>query len=290
MRRRKGWAALVAVGLAGCTARHRQPVANPRYVIGAPYEADGAWRYPREDFGYEATGLAVVEQRGPGLTADGERYDPSAMVAAHPTLQLPAVVGVTDLDTGREVRVRVDDRGPAAPGRLIALSPGAARVLGMGEVARVRVRVEAGASEALRDRLGGAPVVAVGAPVGAVRAEALAPPPGVGVVAQVRRGRDLGVIAEGVPVAAVVVPDRLPGVAVQGVAEPGGLWVEGGVFDGAQYAGMMRTRLRGLGARVERVGRRYRVRAGPFGTVAAADAALDQAMRDGVSSARISAE
>ena len=285
----------LALLLGGCFHRAPPgPVPQAGYVVGAPYEAGGVWRYPREDFGYAGTGLAVVERRGAGLTADGERYDAEAMAAAHPTLQLPAVVRVTDLDSGREVRVRVNDRGPAAAGRLIAVTPGAARVLGMGEVARVRLAIDEGASEALRDRLGGAPVVASGAPVGVVRAESLAPPPGAVAAARVRRASAMGVVASAPEMAAAAVPDRLPAVAIQGMAAAGGLWVEAGEFDGAQYAGMMRARLVGVEARVERVGvgrgSRYRVRAGPFASVAAADAALDQAFRDGVSSARIVAE
>ena len=84
----------------------------------------GVWSYPREDHGLSESGLAVVLPEGARgrRTASGEVYNPAALVAAHRTLQLPAVVSVWNLDTGREVRVRVNDRGPESPGRVIGLA------------------------------------------------------------------------------------------------------------------------------------------------------------------------
>ncbi|MBD0272989.1 MAG: sporulation and cell division repeat protein, partial [Acetobacteraceae bacterium] len=106
----------------------------------------GAWSYPREDYALAESGLAVVLPDGARgrRTANGEVYDPAALVAAHRTLQLPAVVRVWNLDTGREARVRVNDRGPEAPGRVIGLSRRAAALLGVvpGEPARVRIAVD----------------------------------------------------------------------------------------------------------------------------------------------------
>ncbi len=66
---------------------------------------------------------------------------------------------MTDLDTGRQLLVRLNDRGPADPGRLIALTPAAAALLGIPRdgVARVRVQLEVAPSEALRDALGAGP-------------------------------------------------------------------------------------------------------------------------------------
>lgn len=72
-------------------------------------------------------------------TASGERFDAGAMTAAHRTLPFGARVRVTDLATGRSVVVRINDRGPYIRGRIIDLSAGAARRLGMGGLARVRV-------------------------------------------------------------------------------------------------------------------------------------------------------
>ena len=74
---------------------------------------------------------AVLPRSGRGRsTANGEIYDPDRLVGAHRTLQLPAIVTVRNLQNGRELRLRVNDRGPAAPGRILGLSPRAAAVAG----------------------------------------------------------------------------------------------------------------------------------------------------------------
>jgi len=76
-------------------------------------------------------------------TASGERYDMHAMTAAHRTLPFGVVADVTNLENGRTVRVRINDRGPFKEGRVIDLSYTAARKLGMVRqgLARVRIRV-----------------------------------------------------------------------------------------------------------------------------------------------------
>src|SRR3546814_20302960 len=77
-------------------------------------------------------------------TANGERFRPKAVTAAHVTLPLPSYVEVTALETGRTILVRVNDRGPfAGRGRIIDLSRGAAEQLGIraAGAAPVRVRV-----------------------------------------------------------------------------------------------------------------------------------------------------
>ena len=112
------------------------PASSPsgaRYVVGEPYQMGGVWSYPREDYALSESGLAVVlpDARRGRRTANGEVHDPAALTAAHRTLQLPAVVVVWNLETGRELRVRVNDRGPEAPGRVIGLSRRAAELLGM---------------------------------------------------------------------------------------------------------------------------------------------------------------
>ena len=96
---------LILVGLlmlAGCARGPAPPAAQPRYVVGEPYQMGGVWSYPREDFSLVQTGLAAViaDQRAGRRTANGEIHDPTAMVAAHRTLQMPAVVTVTNLETG----------------------------------------------------------------------------------------------------------------------------------------------------------------------------------------------
>jgi rare lipoprotein A len=89
-------------------------------------------------------GLASVysEQLNGKKTASGERYDSSGLTAAHRTLPLGAEIRVTNLDNGRSVRVRVNDRGPHVQGRIVDLSSRAAAALGIRTgVARVRLEI-----------------------------------------------------------------------------------------------------------------------------------------------------
>lgn len=75
-------------------------------------------------------------------TASGERYDMSKLTAAHRRAPLGSYALVTNLDTGRSVRVRINDRGPFARGRIIDLSRAAAQRLGMLTSGVARVKVE----------------------------------------------------------------------------------------------------------------------------------------------------
>ena len=239
---------VVLLVLAGCVRRGPAPLAVPHYVVGGGYQAMGTWFYPREDFHYDATGLASVLEERRGLTADGEAVDGTAVVAAHQTLQLPCIARVTNLETGQQMLVRINDRGPSTPSRVIALSSRAAALLGVNGVARVRVQLEEGASVALREQMQGGPRLALAAvPRGAVTSEALAPPSGVG---QSTRGRSAAVVrvAESGPAAvAAVVPERLAETVLRVAAQPGQLMIVAGSFGRADYAGRVEARLSGGG-------------------------------------------
>ncbi|MEJ1976276.1 MAG: RlpA-like double-psi beta-barrel domain-containing protein [Acetobacteraceae bacterium] len=171
---------LAVLALAGCSLFRRPAPPTPaHYFIGNAYEAGRAWYYPREQSRYEATGLATIAAAHRGLTADGETYDATALAAAHQTLQLPAIARVTNLENGRQVLLRLNDRGPASPTRLLALTPHAAGLLGASDGTQIRVQLDEGMTRTLADQLGGGPTVAMAsAPRGAVQAESLAPPPG----------------------------------------------------------------------------------------------------------------
>lgn len=137
--------ALMAV-LAGCattTTQRAAPNAGT-YRVGKPYQVNGTWYYPKEQTDYNEVGLA--SWYGPGfhghLTADGEVYDQRSLTAAHATLPLPVNVRVTNLDNGRSIVLRVNDRGPFHPGRIIDVSQRAAELLGFREAGTARVRVE----------------------------------------------------------------------------------------------------------------------------------------------------
>lgn len=109
-----------------------------------PYQVAGHWYYPAEQPHYNEVGLASWYGDGYGCrtTADGEAMDPHALAAAHKTLPLPSIVEVTNLETGRKIRVRVNDRGPFVPGRIIDLTHAAADKLGVYGKGTAKVRVK----------------------------------------------------------------------------------------------------------------------------------------------------
>ncbi|MEQ9199951.1 MAG: septal ring lytic transglycosylase RlpA family protein, partial [Rhodospirillales bacterium] len=137
------------------------------YKIGNPYQIYGTWYRPAVDYAYDETGIA--SWYGPNFhgkdTANGERYDMDALTAAHRTLPLPSNVRVTNLENGRSIIVRVNDRGPFSKGRIIDLSRKAAMQLDMigAGTARVRVRILSRESRLLAARLQGT-TVATGDP------------------------------------------------------------------------------------------------------------------------------
>lgn len=122
-------------------------VPTPHYgpVKAAPYEVLGKKYYPIQSANnYRENGTASwYGTKFHGLkTANGEEYDLYGMTAAHKTLPLPSYVRVTNLDNGRTVVLRVNDRGPFYSDRIIDLSFAAAKKLGYAEKGVARVRVE----------------------------------------------------------------------------------------------------------------------------------------------------
>jgi rare lipoprotein A len=98
---------------------------------------------PREDPNYQEYGIASwygADFHG-RQTANGEVFDANALTAAHPTMPLPSYAYVTNLDNGRTVLVRVNDRGPYVGDRIIDMSYAAAKQLGYTSRGRARVRV-----------------------------------------------------------------------------------------------------------------------------------------------------
>lgn len=273
------------------------------FVVGEPYQAGGAWHAPREDYEYDESGLAMVVRPGRGArTANGEAADPNKLLAQHPTLQLPAIARVTNLENGRSVLVRVNDRGPGVPGRLIGLTPQAARVLAIpaNGTAQVRVQVVPAESRTVAaeartrtplpesERI---PIAA--APRASVQAEALPPPPGARAAPAPRNAAPLPAAPASSPVQlASIRTEQLPATLQQSYANPGTLWVQAGAFGSAQNAERMRARLAGVGptstSQVQRDGRPlWRVRVGPARTVAEADRLLAASVRAGAADARI---
>lgn len=121
-----------------------QPVkANPHYKIGAPYEINGEWYVPKTDERYDETGVAswYGDDFHGKLTANGEIFDKRRLSAAHKTLPLPTIAEVENLDNGKRIIVRVNDRGPFRDNRVIDLSHAAADELGFTQKGTTRVRV-----------------------------------------------------------------------------------------------------------------------------------------------------
>ncbi|MBF0560839.1 MAG: septal ring lytic transglycosylase RlpA family protein [Alphaproteobacteria bacterium] len=127
------------------------------YKIGEPYQINGVWYYPHEDYAYNETGVASWYGKDfhGKATANGEIFDMNSLTAAHRTLPLPSVVRVTNVSNGRALVVRVNDRGPFANDRVIDLSRRSAQMLGFegGGTTLVRLEILADESMALKNQL-----------------------------------------------------------------------------------------------------------------------------------------
>jgi len=155
---------IVAAALAGCSSavegvlKDESMSFSPRVVelgepvpkgggvvkIGAPYTIAGQTYLPREDPYYDRVGAASwygVMFHG-RKTSNGEVYDMRALSAAHPTLPMPSYVRVTNLENGRSVVLRVNDRGPYKKNRIIDVSERAAELLDFKRSGTANVRVQ----------------------------------------------------------------------------------------------------------------------------------------------------
>jgi rare lipoprotein A len=280
----------------------KAPEAEGIFKIGTPYQVDGKWYYPAEDYAYVQEGIAswYGQDFHGKRTANGEKYDMNAITAAHPTLPLPSVVHVTNLDNGRQLSVRVNDRGPFHSSRIIDVSRRAAQLLGFYDVGTARVRVEIDATESLNlknlalkehppemPKVVAAPREAISsvalAPVTAMSNEVLPPAPGTPAANTTK-----GVAAKAVPPkTAAKPPTKLPEGPPARVAraDPGqsipGYYIQAGAFSDPGNAQRLEEQLRTLGSVViEPVtvnnSQVYRVRVGPFANAAAAEALLDR--------------
>lgn len=129
---------LMLLALAAC-----QQVPVPTGVkVGKPYVIDGRTYYPEYDPTYDKIGEA--SWYGPGFhgkyTANGEIFDQNTLTAAHPTLPMPSLVRVTNLQNGKSKIIRINDRGPFKSNRIIDLSKKSAQELGIKSLAKVRVQ------------------------------------------------------------------------------------------------------------------------------------------------------
>ena len=299
--------AAFAVLAAACTAPHEienNTVSVPPnagiYKVGNPYETEGIWYYPREQPDYDETGIAswYGAQFHGKRTSNGEIFDSNALTAAHRTLPMPVNVRVTNLENGRSLVVRVNDRGPFARGRIIDVSKHAAELLGFYGTGTARVRVtylgRAGMPNGAPppDNTPTAIATAVpAAPTEKVDTDALNIVPGAPVAPPVQVA---SLAPTTVPTAPTPSTDIEPTGQVLHVPVPPvtHIYVQAGAFGSLANANRLKIRLAAAGglfiSSIDRNGQRlYRVRIGPFDDVSAADAALARLVGLGSNDAQI---
>ncbi len=119
----------------------------PKKATSRPYQIKGVWYYPQKHYEYEEVGMASFYGGGKGYdfhgrkTATGEIYDMNDVSAAHKTLPLPCIVEVENLENGRQIQLKVNDRGPFVEGRIIDVSRRTAQLLGFENKGTTKVRV-----------------------------------------------------------------------------------------------------------------------------------------------------
>ncbi len=301
----------LATALAGCTESkvlvdQAKVITNPGpakptpYKIGKPYQVGGIWYYPKADYEYNETGIA--SWYGPGFdgkrTANGEIFDTNGLSAAHKTLPMPSMVRVTNLENGRSIAVRVNDRGPFSPGRIIDLSRRGAQLLGFIERGTARVRVEIMAEDsqilaAAASKQGGdsLPPPPKAAPAGEVTASGLEPIAGSKVSSgtpQVQAGSAPPAPRQG---GQMVLPEP-DGKVTQLAVKPTNLYIQAGAFLRQANANQLTGQLKKFGpVRVSPVTvgaqRYYRVRIGPMASVQQADETLKRMISGGHPESRI---
>jgi rare lipoprotein A len=156
-------AVVIAIGLvaAGCSSSQKRdpfagigspyyskagplPKGGGHYQLGDPYEVAGVWFTPKEQPHYDKVGVAswYGPQFHRRMTSNGEWFDMNELTAAHATLPLPSYAKVTNLENGRSIVVRINDRGPFVDTRIIDMSRRSAEVLDFKGQGMTQVRVQ----------------------------------------------------------------------------------------------------------------------------------------------------
>ena len=248
-------------GMGGTRDEARLPVVkDPAPIVSGtmrPYQVRGRWYTPKEQPDYEEVGMAswYGDAFNGRPTSTGERFDMHALTAAHKTLPLPGLVEVTNLDNGRRLVVRINDRGPFVDSRIIDLSREAANELGMLSqgVGRVRVRYLGRAPQQ-----GGGTLLRASAPAPRVSAPMSAP------------------VSRPVSVAAAQVAPAVEEVSIY--------WVQAGTFSDQGEARRIADSLSGW-VRADLNGGRFNVVVGPWDSANAAEAARQSVVARGYAGA-----
>jgi rare lipoprotein A len=271
-------------------------VAAPRYKVGKPYKVAGVWYYPERDLTYDDTGIGswYGDEFAGKLTANGEIFDPELVTAAHKTLPMPSVVRVTNLDNGKSLVVRINDRGPFVAGRIIDLSREAARRIGYKDNGLARVRVQLLAEQSLRlEKLaknGEFPTVDGVSSTAMPEVQPVAKPK-VNITAKSNTGRSAYSSTNGQSALDLLSQSRVgevmttPPIITQ-------IWVQVGAFHSESSAAALLAQLETMGngeiSSLLKAGQTlHRVRLGPVQTVSEADKLLNGVMNKGFSGARI---
>ncbi len=271
--------------------------ANPIYKIGNPYQVGGVWYYPERDLTYDETGIGswYGDEFAGRLTANGEIFDPEMVTAAHKTLPMPSVVRVTNLDNGKSLVVRINDRGPFIAGRVIDLSRAAARLIGYHDegIARVRVQVLAEQTLQLEKLAKSGKFAEITGDAVAMPTVAAVEQPEVSMTATYSTGKTVNSDFEDGNLSALelLVRSRV-GEVIKVAPVETQLWVQVGAFFAQANASNVLAKIEAVGmgqvSSVDVSGQTlHRVRIGPLNTVEAADKALDGVIGLGFSGARI---
>ncbi|WP_374653004.1 septal ring lytic transglycosylase RlpA family protein [Dongia sp.] len=286
----------LAVETTKVVTRQDQGVTGP-YKVGKPYQVKGVWYYPQADYSYDETGIA--SWYGPGFhskaTANGETYDENDLTAAHKTLPMPSLVRVTNLENGRSIVVRINDRGPFVNNRVIDMSRRGAQLLGFEQNGTAKVRVQvmkeesmllaAKASSQGGDVFSPSPAAA---PAGTVTAQALPPAGSATAPAPTVQAQPTKQSAVG----SVKIPQPTGQVSVVPV-KASNIFIQAGAFLRQANAQQLQMKLTGLGhpTRITQFmlnqQRFYRVQLGPIASVDEADQLLQKLIDTGHPDARI---
>ncbi|GGF64354.1 hypothetical protein GCM10011332_18050 [Terasakiella brassicae] len=277
-----------------------------KYKIGNPYQIQSVWYYPAEDFDYVETGIA--SWYGPKFhgkpTANGEVFDMNQVSAAHRTLPLPSLVRVTNLENGRSLVVRVNDRGPFAHGRILDMSRRGAQLLGFAKkgTARVKVEILKDQSLALKNSLvnqvagNQAPIKSGAIQKPMVSAQSLDAPNGADVAPTPKPVQTaMGTPQPAQSALSEPVMQKTDTAVRTYPVSPTRMYIQAGAFSRFDNANRVKAQLMDVGdVQISQVlvnGRDfYRVRVGPFQNVDQADQLLNDVINAGFPSAKIIVE